>query len=178
MQGVERSVAHMLSGMYTGGGIAYIGTLCDWHGNRAGSNSYGELGCSAAGLCIAVLQQRARQRSAAWRALGRVSTCLLACLPAGYSGGLTGGFNWNEVQVRAVVMLCCAALHAVHRDETPARQTHNTDEHSDERAPPAWPLPARPQTSNPASVVWDISVVIHELGHSYNSVSCSTLWYT
>lgn len=29
MGGVQRSVAHMLSGMATGGGVAWVGVLCD-----------------------------------------------------------------------------------------------------------------------------------------------------
>ncbi len=53
MQGVERSIAHMLSGMATGGGASYIGTLCDWYASKGASNSYGErIGCPAQWLPI------------------------------------------------------------------------------------------------------------------------------
>lgn len=39
---MARTVAHMLSGMPSGGGIAYIGVLCGWYGSRGGNYAYGE----------------------------------------------------------------------------------------------------------------------------------------
>jgi hypothetical protein len=80
MQSVDRTVAHMLSGMSTGGGVAWVGVLCDAYQSPGNNYSYG------------------------------------------YSGTLDGNFNWD------------------------GNQGHN-----------------------PSSVVWDIMVVQHEIGHNFNS---------
>jgi hypothetical protein len=80
MQSVDRTVAHMLSGMSTGGGVAWVGVLCDAYQSPGNNYSYG------------------------------------------YSGTLDGNFNWD------------------------GNQAHN-----------------------PSSVVWDIMVVQHEIGHNFNS---------
>jgi len=80
MRDVKRTVAHMLSGMETGGGVAWVGVLCDAYGSPGGNYSYG------------------------------------------YSGTLDGNFNWD------------------------GNQAHN-----------------------PSSVVWDVMVVQHEIGHNFNS---------
>ncbi|KAL4439963.1 hypothetical protein ABPG75_002964 [Micractinium tetrahymenae] len=80
MQGVERTTAHFLSGMNLGGGIAWVGVLCDWYGSPSGNYAYG------------------------------------------FSASLSGGFSWNEIQ-----------------------------------------------GSNPSAVVWDVVVVLHEIGHNFNS---------
>ena len=44
MQNVPRTVAHMLSGRETGGGVAYVGVLCDAFGSPGGNLSYGYSG--------------------------------------------------------------------------------------------------------------------------------------
>ena len=80
MTGVERTVAHMLSGMNTGGGVAWVGQLCDNYNRPGSSYDYG------------------------------------------YSGTLDGNFNWDGNQA-----------------------------------------------NDPSSVVWDIMVVQHEIGHNFNS---------
>lgn len=80
MQSVPRTVAHMLSGMNTGGGVAYVGVLCNYYSSPGGNLSYG------------------------------------------YSGQLGANFSW---------------------DGDP--------------------------THNPATVVWDVMVVQHEIGHNFNS---------
>lgn len=80
MSATKRTVAHMLSGKGLGGGIAYIGVLCNNYGSPGGSSDYG------------------------------------------LSASLGGSFNWD------------------------GNQTHD-----------------------PASVVWDIMVVEHEIGHNFNS---------
>lgn len=80
MTATPRTTAHMLSGKSTGGGVAWVGVLCDNYGSPGGSYDYG------------------------------------------YSGALGGSFNWDG-----------------------------------------------DQTHNPASVVWDIMVVQHEIGHNFNS---------
>ncbi|KAI3431729.1 hypothetical protein D9Q98_004771 [Chlorella vulgaris] len=80
MGGIERTTAHMLSGMSTGGGSSWIGRLCESYGNVLNNFAYG------------------------------------------YSGVLTGTFNWNG-----------------------------------------------DQGSNPEAVVWDVTVVLHELGHNFGS---------
>lgn len=79
MKSTPRTVAHMLSGKGLGGGIAYIGVLCQNYGPGSTSDY-------------------------------------------GLSASLGGSFNWNGSQA-----------------------------------------------SNPASVVWDIMVVQHEIGHNFNS---------
>lgn len=58
LQDVPRTLAHMLSGMHTGGGVAWVGVLCSWYGNPSSNLGYG------------------------------------------YTGELSGEFNWNELQVR------------------------------------------------------------------------------
>lgn len=81
MTSVPRTLAHQLSGKGLGGGIAYVGALCDNYSSRKGS-SY----------------------------------------DYGVSASLGASFNWDG-----------------------------------------------DQTHNPASVVWDIIVVQHEIGHNFNS---------
>ncbi|HLF57178.1 MAG TPA: M12 family metallo-peptidase, partial [Thermoanaerobaculia bacterium] len=44
MQSIDRTVAHMLSGMETGGGVAWLGVLCDAYGSPGGNYSYGYSG--------------------------------------------------------------------------------------------------------------------------------------
>ncbi|MGH7336648.1 MAG: M12 family metallo-peptidase, partial [Myxococcota bacterium] len=80
MTATKRTTAHMLSGKSTGGGVAWVGVLCDNYASPGSSYDYG------------------------------------------YSGALGGSFNWD------------------------GNQAHN-----------------------PASVVWDIMVVQHEIGHNFNS---------
>jgi hypothetical protein len=80
MQSTPRTVAHMLSGRETGGGVAWLSVLCDWYGNPGNNLSYG------------------------------------------YSGTLDANFSWD------------------------GNQAHN-----------------------PATVVWDIMVVMHEIGHNFSS---------
>ncbi|KAI7839083.1 hypothetical protein COHA_007225 [Chlorella ohadii] len=41
MQSTPRTVTHMLSGQQNGGGIAYIGVLCDWYRRPASNYAYG-----------------------------------------------------------------------------------------------------------------------------------------
>lgn len=80
MAHVQRTAAHFLSGKNLGGGVAYVGTLCQGHDRPGSSNDYG------------------------------------------LSANISGGFSWNG---------------------SPA--------------------------SDPAAVVWDVIVVLHELGHNFNS---------
>ncbi|KAL4426094.1 hypothetical protein ABPG77_002680 [Micractinium sp. CCAP 211/92] len=55
MTTVERTTAHFLSGMNTGGGISWVGVLCDWYNSPTNNFAYGETrtagwgGCSKAG---------------------------------------------------------------------------------------------------------------------------------
>lgn len=80
MTGVNRTLVHLLSGKGLGGGIAYVGTLCQNYYAKGGSNDYG------------------------------------------VSASLGGNFNWDGNQ-----------------------------------------------GSDPATVVWDIVVLQHEIGHNFNS---------
>lgn len=80
MSHVERTAAHLVSGKNLGGGVAYLGTLCQSYTNPGSSNDYG------------------------------------------LSANISGGFSWN--------------------------------------GDPA---------SDPSAVVWDVIVVLHELGHNFNS---------
>jgi hypothetical protein len=80
MRHVQRTAAHFVSSKNMGGGVAYVGTLCQAYTNPGGSNDYG------------------------------------------LSASISGGFSWTG---------------------NPA--------------------------ANPAAVVWDVIVVLHELGHNFNS---------
>jgi hypothetical protein len=80
MRHVTRTAAHFVSGKNMGGGVAYVGTLCQGHTSPGSANDYG------------------------------------------LSASISGGFSWNG---------------------NPA--------------------------SNPAAVMWDVVVLLHEIGHNFNS---------
>ncbi len=40
MQSEERTIVHMLSGMATGGGVAWVGQLCGWYSSKGGNWAY------------------------------------------------------------------------------------------------------------------------------------------
>lgn len=48
-QAIPRTTVHMLSGQQSGGGVAYLGVLCDWYRSRSSNSGYGEAVCGTRG---------------------------------------------------------------------------------------------------------------------------------
>lgn len=65
LQGVERTTAHFLSGKNTGGGISWVGVLCDWYNSPSNNYAYGEAGPEVGMVRWAVLGNCCGARHAA-----------------------------------------------------------------------------------------------------------------
>lgn len=149
LQAIPRTTVHMLSGQPTGGGIAYIGVLCDWYRSRSSGAGYGE----------------APRRRAASRPTSS-SAFLLRMRPAcglrplrQLCAAVPCRRHWIhqwwvllERSAGALRPLTCLSWRRPSQAATTPTGSRSL------------PAALHVQTSNPARVTWDVTGVLHEIG--------------